>query len=203
MRSLVPATVLLVVTLVVQSQSAFALRTVSSVGEWPTDWPKELDTLRSVSRTIGFYPGGQKIHEISFVDRASFEKAWPFILQLKTNGAPLKLYRTNDPAPKQWGSYLSHGKPVVRIYVSTDGLAGPPWPASVLSPKGELLEFVQTATIEGENTWVPVEVGKGGPGFYHRARIDIELVVDEKIIDLNRIVLPSNTPIIDNRSTPK
>jgi len=35
-----------------------------------------------------------------------------------------------------------------------------------------------------------------------RARIDIELVVDGRIIDLNRIQLPADTPIIDNRKSP-
>jgi hypothetical protein len=32
-----------------------------------------------------------------------------------------------------------------------------------------------------------------------RARIDIELVVDGDIVDLNRIGLPMDTPIIDKR----
>ena len=32
-----------------------------------------------------------------------------------------------------------------------------------------------------------------------RARIDIELVVDGNIVDLNRIPLPADTPIIDKR----
>ena len=34
------------------------------------------------------------------------------------------------------------------------------------------------------------------------ARVDIELVVDGRIIDLNRIQLPADTPIIDNRKSP-
>ena len=33
----------------------------------------------------------------------------------------------------------------------------------------------------------------------YRARIDLELVVDGKIIDLNRIQIPSDAPIIDKR----
>ena len=37
----------------------------------------------------------------------------------------------------------------------------------------------------------------GEKGFRHRARIDIVLVVDGNIVDLNRMPLPANTPIVD------
>ena len=38
------------------------------------------------------------------------------------------------------------------------------------------------------------------PYYYRRrARIDIELIVDGDIVDLNRIPLPTDTPIIDKR----
>lgn len=36
-------------------------------------------------------------------------------------------------------------------------------------------------------------------GFYNRARIDIDLVIDGNVIDLNRIPLPAKTPIEDQR----
>jgi hypothetical protein len=36
-------------------------------------------------------------------------------------------------------------------------------------------------------------------GLMYRARVDIVLIVDGKIVDLNRIPLPADTPIIDKR----
>jgi hypothetical protein len=51
---------------------------------------------------------------------------------------------------------------------------------------------------EDGNTWIPVEEEKPR-GFMNRARTEIEFVVDGTIIDLNRILLPPDTPIIDRR----
>jgi hypothetical protein len=48
-------------------------------------------------------------------------------------------------------------------------------------------------------TWVPVQPGDENKGFYYRARVDLELVADGEIIDLNRIKLPTEIPIIDKR----
>lgn len=36
-------------------------------------------------------------------------------------------------------------------------------------------------------------------GFYNRARIDVELVIDGRIIDLNRTRLPADGVIVDRR----
>lgn len=36
-----------------------------------------------------------------------------------------------------------------------------------------------------------------------RVRIDIVLITDGKVVDLNRIPLPANTIIVDNRFTEK
>ena len=47
--------------------------------------------------------------------------------------------------------------------------------------------------------WDPIEEKYGPWGFMYRARTEIELVVDGRIIDLNRIPLPPETPIIDRR----
>jgi len=74
--------------------------------------------------------------------------------------------------------------------------AGPPWPRDILTPEGKLPEFVQSIKVDGKLKWIPADrLVK----FKHRARIDIELFVDGKVIDLNRILLPPDTPIIDNR----
>ena len=69
---------------------------------------------------------------------------------------------------------------------------GPPWPNYIMSADGELPEYVRAKYINGKQKWVPADVGI-------RARIDIMLVVDGKIIDLNRIPLPENTSIVDKR----
>ena len=71
---------------------------------------------------------------------------------------------------------------------------GPPWPAELLSPSGALPEYVDHDVIDGKAQWVP---STDGTGF--RARVEIELVVDGKIIDLNRIQFSPDTPIIDQR----
>ncbi|MBN2455856.1 MAG: hypothetical protein JXB29_04865 [Sedimentisphaerales bacterium] len=100
----------------------------------------------------------------------------------------------------------------------------PPWPDSIKSSTGELPEYVTisedgmawvpvygqwpeyiTISVDGDpwmsdgDPWMPVEAKKP-KGFMYRARTDIELVVDGKIVDLNRINLPADTPIIDNRN---
>lgn len=94
--------------------------------------------------------------------------------------------------------------PVVRIIappaiaVSGSGnralRVGPPWPESIKSEKGELPEYV----VREGNTWVPYR-GQKPVGFIDRARVDLELVVDGRVIDLNRIRLPADTPIVDKR----
>jgi hypothetical protein len=79
-----------------------------------------------------------------------------------------------------------------------------PWPPEIVGPNGELPEFVVAQTdSNGRRTWVSGEqdLAKGVPSFYHRARIDVELVVDGQILDLNRIPLPEGVKVIDQRSS--
>lgn len=61
-----------------------------------------------------------------------------------------------------------------------------------LLSEGELPEYVTSEEEDGRLKWVPADGG-------HRARVDIILITDGKIVDLNRIQLPPDTPIIDNR----
>jgi len=77
--------------------------------------------------------------------------------------------------------------------------AAPPWPESAYLPNGELAEYVASEWVEGRLTWVPAEIGGEFRGFLHRARVDIELVVDGDVIDLNFTHLPDHTRIIDKR----
>ena len=48
---------------------------------------------------------------------------------------------------------------------------------------------------------VPAVMGEP-KGFLHRARVDVVLVTDGRVIDLNRIELPAGTPFMDRRFAP-
>jgi hypothetical protein len=77
--------------------------------------------------------------------------------------------------------------------------AAPPWPESAYLPNGELSEYVASEWVDGRFTWVPAKIEGERRGFLHRARVDIELVVDGDVIDLNFTHLPNDTRIIDKR----
>jgi len=77
----------------------------------------------------------------------------------------------------------------------------PPWRKYLYSDKGELPEYVALGGEYGSYEWVPAHADyfdRGGIDLY-RARVDIILIADGKVIDLNRLQMPANTPIIDNR----
>jgi len=174
---------------------------VSDFGSWPEDWPKELEPLRKQARTIDVAIGIQEsIYAIRFSDRATFERCWPVLCQVKSKGAPLKIYSVGSAAPTVASSNKAAA---VRIHAPARGMSGslaigPPWPAAALLPDGQLPEYVEHVG----DTWVPAAAGK--PFFFHfRARVDLELVVDGKVIDLNRIPLPADTPIVDTRAAPE
>jgi hypothetical protein len=76
--------------------------------------------------------------------------------------------------------------------------AAPPWPESAYLPNGDLSEYVASEWVDGRLTWLPAEIG-AERGFLHRARVDIELVVDGDVIDLNFTHIPDDTRIIDKR----
>jgi hypothetical protein len=98
-----------------------------NTGNWPDSWPKELEPLRSNSRTFEVAAGNQEdIYEISFSDRKQFEAFWPVILKVKSLQAPLRLSRIS---PEEPNSLFSNAHPVVRIYA-------PPRTASA-DPKGK------------------------------------------------------------------
>ncbi len=119
----------------------FAMYSVADRGLWPDSWPKPLDPLRAQSRTLDH--GDFTVYEIPFTRRADFESAWPHILTVASDHAPLALLSSPD---KSLGDSIAAG---VRIF--------------------------------------------------RRARIEIEVIVDGDIVNLNRIPLPADTPIIDRR----
>ena len=205
------------VIIALSASIGFALVEFSKDGAWPDTWPKELEKFRKQSRSYSHSLGIEEMwHEIVFQNREEFEQAWPHILKLKTKGAPLIIESTKNP-PSRYGyiSSLLPSRPRVRIFCTIpDGpsarrlssevpLAWPtPWPDYIKLPSGGLPEYV----VFQDGKWVAADInqftGELGPewqGNYCRARVDIVLISDGKIVDLNRIPLPPDTPIIDKR----
>ncbi|MBL7153693.1 MAG: hypothetical protein ISS79_08240 [Phycisphaerae bacterium] len=176
---------------------------------WPSDWPIELSPYRAQGKTFQIAAGNQETaYEIHFKNREEFEKIWPTIQKVKSKGGTLKLSSIEKPFDEKT-SFFSQAQPIVRIYgpvhpawpVTFRGgkklVPGPPWPDSARLEAGELSEYV-TGSAD-RTTWLPYVYDPNKPAGMWRARIDIELVVDGEIIDLNRIRLPADTRIIDNR----
>ena len=70
-----------------------AVYIVDDRGNWPATWPKELEPLRTQARTLRGPQLEEMAYEIRFNDRAGFEAAWPHLLSLKSNKAPIFLER--------------------------------------------------------------------------------------------------------------
>jgi hypothetical protein len=215
------------VTLLLLSQvpSGNSVVLEDEVGRWPEDWPKELEPLRQQARTLSIGAGiCEEVYEIPFSDRETFERAWPYILQVKSRWAPIALYRFTRDVVGSRTPFGGMRYPTVRIrapssaYIGGAGgepdtveeadelvkrgemlRAAPPWPDEIRSATGVLPEFVRVEKVDGESKWVPAQQDKPMRGFLHRVRVEIELIVDGEIIDLNRVPLPPDTPIIDKR----
>ncbi len=141
--------------------SAHALYLVADTGLWPKSWPAELEPLRKQARTLEGPLEPYLHYAIPFTKREEFETAWPHLLKVKSNGAPIILRR----GPSFWlGDKATAG-----VCVHTP-------------PAGQ----------------DPIADGKDAKGNWEKT-IYIELIVDGAIIDLNRIPLPADTPIIDER----
>lgn len=139
----------------------YADYTVEERGSWPGSWPKELEALRKQSRTLEGPIRPLLHYAIPFTKRETFEAAWPHLLKVKSQGAPLVLRR----GPSFWlGDEAKAG-----VCVHTP-------------PDGE----------------VPIADPTKVAGRWERT-IYIELIVDGEVVDLNRIPLPADTPIIDER----
>jgi len=131
-------------------------------GEWPANWPAEMEPLRKQARTYEGPRLPERRYLISFDKREQFEAAWPHMLKVRSKGAPIILKR---------------GKKTDFFQVR---------PAGVI---------IQTP---------PVQVDRGGanPDRALTGEMNataIELFVDGEVVDLNRIPLPPDTPIIDER----
>lgn len=149
-----------------------AMMTSREYGTWPDTWPKELEPYRDQAKTLYFATGSNNstVYEIPFGNRDDFESVWPHILGLKSKGAPLILV----------SSPFAYGYGTMKLGVR------------ILSwPERGLYTLKDVAT----GTWVADRQRAS----YVPAHKDIMLVCDGKVIDLNRIPLPPDTPIIDRR----
>ena len=170
----------------------------------PDTWPDELQSLGDRTKKLDVGHGiWETNYEIRLYSAEEFEKAWPHILTLKSKGAPLILEKSPSSYDMS-GSTLETG---VRILCppgneivggDTSGKAryvfNIPWQDPKPDASAESPEYIEMEA----GKWVSTKDGKPLTVGV-RARVDIVLVVDGKVIDLNRIKLPENTTIIDRR----
>ncbi len=210
------------VVITLATSVSLALIFTSDEGTWPDTWPKELEQFRKQSKSYNLSSGTEEMwYEILFHKREEFEKAWPHVLKLKTKGAPLIIENTLtshgglDPI-------IQVGKPGVRILYPSRARRGSSketqnrrtnWPDYIRLPSGELPKYgvyqdgKWTAAVYKNGKWTAggyedgklIDGKRTSIGLMYRARVDIVLIVDGKIVDLNRIPLPADTPIIDKR----
>jgi len=138
-------------------------------GIWPETWPKELEPLRKQSRT---YEGPRvlyRIYLIPFTKREEFEAAWPQLLKVKSKGVPIVLVR------------------------------GPKTDFFNLKPAGVVIHTPPVDESQGAGNEVSITDAKKAHGEWRTKAAYIELAVDGAIVDLNRIALPADTLIIDER----
>lgn len=148
---------------------AYAIYSVSERGEWPKDWPQELEPLRAHARTLIGPDAGSRHYAIRFANRDEFEAAWPHLLTVRSKGAPIFLVRGEN------------------FFLGDDAKAG------VIVRCPPVGQWENPATPEG-----PIE-GVQDPHAKWWNTNRIELVVDGEVVDLNRIPFPADTPIVDER----
>lgn len=184
------------------SSVCFALVITASEGTWPDSWPKELDALRDQARTVDVAHGIQEtVYEIPFKNREAFEAAWPHILSLKSVGAPLILTKS----PSAYGVSGTTAQAGVRILCPVGGElpglsnASPDSAFPLTDPLAPARETLPEYVTMENGVPTPAKPDDGRVALYHRARVDIELIMDGDVVDLNRVALPNDTPIIDRR----
>src|SRR5262249_50256948 len=87
------AITILAITVVFSACPLHADYTVEHRGSWPESWPKELDSLRKQARTLEGPLEPLLHYAIPFTKRETFEAAWPHLLKVKSQGAPIVLRR--------------------------------------------------------------------------------------------------------------
>lgn len=149
--------------------TAYALYSVADTGKWPKSWPSELETLRNQSHTFIGPHFDYQHFAMRFTDREQFETAWPHIMEVKSKGAPIYLMKGPNFFPGK-------NQAGVIIHCPPEGQWKNP-----KTPEAPIEGYPEESRSRWRNTNY------------------IELIVDGAIVDLNRIPLPSNTPIVDER----
>lgn len=155
--------ILLAASVMYVTSSVQADYSVTDRGEWPETWPKALESLRGQARTLEGPLAPQLHYQIPFTAREQFEAAWPHLLKVASQGAPLVLLKS---------PYTRLGKIDAGVFVHT--------PVRSIDKLKEFADKVNANDYRINSTY-------------------IELIVDGKIVDLNRIPLPPGTTIIDKR----
>jgi hypothetical protein len=142
---------------------------IGNEGMWPKSWPKEMEPLRKQSRTLVGPMTEHRHYAIPFTKREEMESAWPQILKVKSKGAPVVIVRGPN-------FFLGENKEAgVVVHCPPLGKAENP-----ATPEGPI-----PGVSNVRERWMYTNY--------------IELIVDGDVVDLNRIPLPADTPIVDYR----
>lgn len=95
-------------------------------------------------------------YQIPFNNRDEFERIWPILLGLKSQGAPITLFNVDENFDGDLAEW-SNSQPLVRIRAPYRGgfgslVDGPPWPDFLRNDKRELPEFVHPKKVDGTLT---------------------------------------------------
>jgi hypothetical protein len=165
------AGILVTLMFVIVASHLHADVSIENRGSWPVTWPQELDPLREKSRTIEG-PLARFLHyEIPFSERDTFESAWSHLLKVKSPESPIILIRSPyKGAGATKGSSMKAG-----VLINSYPFASSTDDAAISDAPAK------ATTPKSTNTTFVV------------------LVVDGEVVDLNRIPLPKNTYIQDER----
>jgi hypothetical protein len=193
------------------NDSVSAYGVLESPGNWPENWPAELEPFREKATSVGWAAGSLfKYHSIPFEDRASFEGAWPAILRLKTKGAPITLITCRAQGTENGPNGTFETGPRVHIICPTEGEYEidedgayhhiGPWTDDVANEADPLPSLV--VLRKSDMKWVDWNRFPMDDDYFDlpkKSRVEITIYVDGDVVDLNRIHIPAHTPIEDHR----
>jgi hypothetical protein len=155
-----------------------------------------LEPLREKARTFVGPKLPERTYAIPFTKREDFESTWPHLLMAKSKGAPIILMRggpRTDFLGVKPGGVLIHSPPAE------------PGGTPESAPAAAAPKAAEAPVASGSTPAATAPKGAAPAAREVDARTKwrdatyIELVVDGEIVDLNRIRLPSDSPIIDER----
>ena len=162
-------TALLVALLFCALGPAYALYSVSDRGEWPQNWPRELEPLRKQARTLVGPEALQRHYAIRFTNRQEFKSAWSHLLKVKSKGALVFLVRGPN-------FFLGeHSKAGVVVHCPPLGQSQDP-----ATPEAPI-----PGVTNPRERWMNTTY--------------LEVVVDDDTVNWKHIALPKGTPVIDER----